>query len=160
DIVSSVLYDGHVYGFDLRQQQASKHRPSRGTFRCLEWATGKTRWSTDQVGQAAVLAADGKLLLLGDTGTLILARADPAGYQALARTSLFEDELCWTPPTLWRGRLFARSPSQAVCLYVGRPEDQPAAAAAPAPAPAARARRLDTTWLLSRERDYPNDAPS
>ncbi len=157
DVVSSILHGEHIYGFDLRQLQTSPHRPSRGTFKCLEWSTGKLCWSTDQVGQAAVLAADGKLLLLDDTGNLILARADPASYQELGRVALFEDEICWTPPTLWRGKLFVRSPSRAVCLYVGRSEELPATAPS---APPPRSWRIDATLLLSRERDYPNDAPS
>ena len=58
--------------------------------------------------------------MLNDTGTLILARADPEEYRELARTQLFDDEICWTPSTLWRGKLFLRSPSRAVCVYVGR----------------------------------------
>jgi outer membrane protein assembly factor BamB len=120
DVVSSVLVGGHVYGFDLKQAQASAHRPSRGVFRCLDWSTGQTCWSTEQVGHAAVLAADGKLFLLNDSGVLILARAQPSGYEELGRSQLFEDEVCWTPPTLWQGRLFVRSPSSLVCVYVGR----------------------------------------
>jgi hypothetical protein len=160
DIVSSVLHAGHVYGFDLKQQQASRHRPSRGTFKCLEWSTGKVCWSTDQVGHASVLIADDKLLLCNDSGSLLLARADASAYQELARTQLFEDEICWTPPTLWQGRLFVRSPSRAVCVYVGQPETAPAALPGSPPAPPGRPWRLDPAWLLSRERDYPNDAPS
>src|SRR5205085_11987181 len=35
DVLSSVLYDGHVYGFHLKQTQASNHRTSRGSFKCL-----------------------------------------------------------------------------------------------------------------------------
>jgi hypothetical protein len=159
DILSSVLYQGHIYGFDLRQLQASKHRASRGAFKCLEWASGKVRWSTDRVGHASVLAADRKLFLFNDTGSLILARADPASYQELGRTQLFEDEMCWTPPLLWHGRLFVRSPSRAVCLYVGRPEDTPALPDATT-APSRRSWRLDSAWLVSREREYPNDAPT
>lgn len=159
DILSSVLYRDHVYGFDLHQQQASKHRTSRGTFRCLDWSTGKVCWSTDQVGHASVLVADGKLLLVNDTGSLILVRADPMEYHELARTQLFaDDEICWTPPTLWQGRLFVRSPSQAMCVYVGHPEKAPAIVSSTVPA--ARGWRVDASWLLCREREYPNDAPS
>src|SRR5205814_2189856 len=40
DVASSVLYENHLYGFDLKQLQASKHRASRGTFKCLDWETG------------------------------------------------------------------------------------------------------------------------
>ncbi len=90
DVVSSVLYQGHIYGFDLHQPQASRHRPSRGTFRCLEWSTGKVRWSRDAIGQAALLAADGKLLLLTDAGSLVLARADASEYRELAHTAVRE----------------------------------------------------------------------
>lgn len=158
DIVSSVLYRDHVYGFHLRELQANKHRPSRGEFRCLEWETGKVRWSTDRVGHASVLVADGKLLLFNDSGSLILAAADPEEYRELGRTRLFDGEMCWTPPTLSDGRLFVRSPSRAVCVHVGRAEEAPAQTV---PAPSVGGSwRLDPTWLLSREREYPNDAPT
>jgi PQQ-like domain len=160
DVVSSVLYENYIFGFDIKQQQASGHRPSRGTFKCLEWATGKICWSTSDVGHAAVLAADGKLLLLNDEGWLILARADATAYKELARTQLFKREICWTPPTLWQGRLFVRSPSRAVCLYVGRDEDRfKEVTAVPRPK-SAGSWQFSAEWLASRERDYPNDAPS
>jgi hypothetical protein len=45
-----------------------------------------------------------------------------------------------------------------VCLYVGDPQLSPRTTAPPTPRPAARWWRLDGSWLLSRERDYPNDA--
>jgi hypothetical protein len=157
DVVSSVLYREHVYGFDLRQLQTSPHWPSRGLFRCLDWATGRVCWSTERVGHAAVLAADDKLFLLDDTGNLILARAAAAAYEELARCDLFEGETCWTPPSRQRGKLFVRSPSRAVCLHVGPPTQAPTT---PRPVPVARPWHLNLSWLLSRERDYPNDAPS
>lgn len=160
DVVSSVLHEGHLYGFDLKQLQASAHHTSRGTFKCLDWSTGKVRWASDEVGHASVIVADGKLLLLNDTGSLILARAEPASYQELARTQLFDGGMCWTPPLLWKGRLFARGPSQMICVYVGRPIDEPAGTAITTRPASGRAWRLDPAWLLSRERDYPNDAPS
>jgi outer membrane protein assembly factor BamB len=157
DVCSSVLVGGYVYGFDLAQLQASAHRASRGRFKCLDFTTGAVRWETDRVGQATVLAADGKLFLLSDTGTLILARADPSAYVELARTCVLDGEICWTPPTLHRGRLFLRSPSRAVCLFVGPADDRgpgrPAAELPPA--------RWSFDWgaVLGREPDYPHDAP-
>jgi outer membrane protein assembly factor BamB len=160
DIASSVLFQGHVYGFDLKQLQASKHRPSRGAFKCLDWSTGKVCWSTDRVGHAAVLVADGKLFLVNDTGSLVLARADPAEYREEGRTQLFEDETCWAPPTLSDGRLFVRGESQAVGVFVGRSENAPAALASATPGRSVHSWRFDPNWLLSREREFPNDAPS
>ncbi len=160
DVVSSVLHEGNLYGFDLKQLQSSKHRASRGAFKCVDWSTGKLRWATDDVGHASVIVADGKLLLLNDTGSLVLARADATAYQELARVSLFDDdEICWTPPALWQRRLFVRSPSRAVCLFLGKPEDQPAERARNQ-GEQTRRWRFDPTWLLSREREFPNDAPT
>lgn len=156
DVVSSVLYRDHVYGFDIRQQQSSMHRPSRGSLKCLDWATGKTTWSTP-VGHAGLVVGDDKLYLLTDTGHLVLARADPTAYRELGRVRLFEDATCWTPPTLWRGRLFVRSPSQGLCLWVGETRQQPGHAV---PLTPPRSWRLEPGWLLTRERDYPNDAPT
>lgn len=156
DVASSVLVGDAVYGFDLKQLQASVHRPSRGEFRCLDWATGAVRWSTDRVGHSTVLAADGKLFLFSDSGTLVLARADAAAYEELGRVTLFEDEVCWTPPALSRGRLYVRSPSRLVCLGVGRGQDDAPSIVLPRPG----GWRVDPSWLLSREREYPNDAPS
>jgi outer membrane protein assembly factor BamB len=161
DVASSVLVEGHVYGFDLHQLQASAHRPSRGRFKCLDFATGKVRWETDKVGQATVLVADGKLILLNDTGTLILARVNPTAYQELARTRVLDAGVCWTPPTLWNGRLFVRNQSRAACLYLGRPERldprQPTETVA---AEQPRQLRFDWSRLVTHEPEYPHDAPS
>ena len=41
DIASSVLVDGRIYGFDLKDPQSRLDRPSRGEFRCLDFATGR-----------------------------------------------------------------------------------------------------------------------
>jgi outer membrane protein assembly factor BamB len=159
DVCSSVLIEGHVYGFDLHQAQASAHRTSRGRFKCLEFATGKVRWQTTEVGHATVLAADGKLILLNDTGTLILARANPSAYQELARYKVFADEdgLCWTPPTLWRGLLFLRNHARATCLVVA-PREEGDSGAQTSELP--RATAFDWSDLLSREPRSPEDAPS
>lgn len=161
DTASSVLVEGLVYGFDIRDLQTNRHRPSRGEFKCLEFRTGKIRWTSDRPGHATVLAADGKLFLFNDKGELILARANPERYEELGRAEVFRGEICWTAPALHRGRLFLRSPTRAACLYVGRPErlsqDQLAQARPVSEIPKARA--FDLGWLLGAEREYPYDAP-
>lgn len=140
DVASSVLIDGHLYGFDLRDVQAKAHRASRGSFRCIELQTGKELWANgnpnarrtppkpgqhtaeDAIGHASVIVADGKLILFNDTGELILARANPESCEVLARVSVLSGEICWTAPALHRGRLFLRNPTRAACLYLGKPE--------------------------------------
>ncbi len=157
DVCSGVLTGGHVFGFDLHQLQASPHRPSRGLFKCLDFATGKARWETDKVGQATVLAADSKLILLNETGTLVLARASPAAYEELARARVLDGGLCWTPPTPWHGRLFVRNHTRAACVYLGAPENLDPNRSRVRPTSGEPS--FDWTRLLSREPDFPNDDP-
>ena len=96
DVCSSLLFDGFVYGFDLQQAQASPHRAAKGIFKCLDFLTGKVRWETNEVGQASVLLADGKLILWTETGALILAKPNPECYEELARVKVLGgDGMCW-----------------------------------------------------------------
>ncbi len=162
DVASSVLVDGYVYGFDLKDAQSRLNRPSRGEFRCLDFATGKVKWSSKQVGQANIIVADRKLILFNDNGELILAKADPEQYTELARTTVFRDEVCWTPPALHRGRLYLRSHNRAVCLYLGtKPlltknlELKSTTKVADLPT----TRLFNTNRLLGGEREYPATTP-
>jgi outer membrane protein assembly factor BamB len=158
DVCSSVLVGEQVYGFDLHQLQASAHRASRGRFKCLDFATGTVRWETEAVGQATVLAADGKLILLNDTGTLILARASPAAYEELARAKVLDGGIGWTPPALSRSRLYLRNQARAACVFLGPPGVlDPNRVAAPT---VSSATYFDWTRLMPREPDYPHDAPT
>jgi hypothetical protein len=123
DVCSSVLVDGHVYGFDLRDVQSKAHRPTNGWFRCIELATGDVKWSngsdterrelgdesSTSLGHASVLHADGKLLLWNDTGDLILIRADPERCEELARIRVLGGSIGWTAPALIGSRGYLRS---------------------------------------------------
>jgi len=122
DIASSIVVRGHIYGFDLHELQASETHSAAGEFKCIRLTTGEVCWSTGRTGHATVIAADGKLILLNETGELILARESPVGYEELGRARLFRGETCWTQPTLFRGRLYVRSPSQAACVWLGSAE--------------------------------------
>ena len=161
DVCSSALADGCLFGFDLRDAQAKLHRPSRGEFRCLDFVSGAQRWSTDGVGQANVLVADGKLILFDDRGELILARVNTQRYEELARVSLLGDEINWTAPALHRGRLYVRNQSRAVCVYLGRPEllESSSATRPLAARDIQRGGFRDLTPLLGIEPEFAFDVP-
>ena len=161
DVASSILVDGAVFGFDLREPQVRAHRPSRGQFRCMDFNTGDVLWSSDEPGHAAGIFADGKLILFNDSGELILMRADPRRYVQLARTRVFEGEICWTAPALYRGRLYLRTPSRAACLYIGKPDrlSRRRLESARPIAEIPKSRPLDPGWVVGSEREYPADPP-
>ncbi len=118
DVVSSVLLDGYVYGFDLAAIQTSRHRPSQGQFRCMNFKTGEILWSSDRPGQASIVAADGKLLLFNDRGELLLVRANPRRCES-SRTpwSSAEKPAGRRPAFTAVGSIFAARPGRRAFLW-------------------------------------------
>ena len=106
---TSIYHDGFVYGMDGRHEAGSR-------FRCLEFMTGKVRWTAEQgLGRAAFILADGNLIALGERGSLALIEANPDRYQEVARAQVLQYP-CWTPPVLSHGRLYVRNETRLVCL--------------------------------------------
>jgi outer membrane protein assembly factor BamB len=96
----SVLIDGYLYGID-----GTTHRPTALT--CLDFGTGEVQWSERGFGSGALMAADGKLLLL-DRGELIVVRADPERFTPLARAQVLGGK-CWTVPVLAGKGIYGRN---------------------------------------------------
>jgi outer membrane protein assembly factor BamB len=110
-INSSVLVDGFLYGIDGDTTTAQ-------SFKCLEWKTGQVRWTHDGIGMGALMAADGKLIVLSDQGELLIAPASPEGFKPTARAKILQGK-CWTVPVLANGRIYCRSAAgEVVCLDV------------------------------------------
>jgi outer membrane protein assembly factor BamB len=104
-ISTSVLYRGQLYGF------------SEDRLRCVDFETGKVRWDRAGLGRGSLLVADGHLLVLGEYGQLVLARATPDGHTEVSRCRLFDGKtLTWTVPVLSGGRLFIRSEGALLAL--------------------------------------------
>ena len=101
---SSVALDGHIYGFD------------NATFKCIEAATGGQKWAKrGRMGKGSLVYADGHLLVLTETGRLLLVEATPEAYIEKAAAQVLEGR-CWTAPTLSGGLLFLRNREQMVAL--------------------------------------------
>lgn len=106
---SAVLVDGYLYCSD---QQG---------LRCVEFLTGQPMWKLARIGDGpratngTILAADGHLLYLGENGDFIIARASPEKFEPLTQASILSGR-CWTVPTLYRGRLYARDLTRVVCF--------------------------------------------
>jgi outer membrane protein assembly factor BamB len=98
---SCVLIDGYLYGVDGQSGQPA-------TFKCLDWKTGEVKWSERGLGLGALMAADGKLIILGEKGELVIAEASPSGFKALSRAQVLTGK-CWTTPVLSQGKIYCRN---------------------------------------------------
>ena len=78
---TTVQSKGILYGFHGRQE----FTPS---FRAVELDTGKVRWSEEKFKAGTVTLAGDKLIILRETGELILAAATPDAFRPLARAQI------------------------------------------------------------------------
>ena len=111
---SSVLYEGHIYGFD------------NATLKCLVAETGEQKWVQRGYGKGSLIAADGLLYILSDQGQLILAEATPAGFHEKGKVQVLQGRT-WTAPVLSHGRLYLRNDKEMIALDVRTPAAPPAA---------------------------------
>ncbi|MGA2616585.1 MAG: PQQ-binding-like beta-propeller repeat protein [Thermoguttaceae bacterium] len=105
-----VLAGGFLYG--VHGQQGGK-----GSLKCLALASGRVKWDEKglPVGGGLTLA-DGKLFVMLDGGTLLVAEAAPKAFHELARAKLFDGQ-CWTMPIVANGCVFCRNHhGELVCL--------------------------------------------
>lgn len=93
--------------------------PPQATLRCVEARTGKELWHKDKVGKyhATLLrTGDDKLLMLDDSGNLMLLDPSPVGYRELARAKVCG--ATWAHPALANGRLYLRDEKELICLRI------------------------------------------
>ncbi len=105
---TSVYKDGYLYGFHGRQEYGQE-------LRCVEWETGKVRWSEPGIRAGTVTLAGDRLLVLRENGELILAEASPAGFKSIARAKIL-DGVVRAYPALSGGRLYARNGRRLICV--------------------------------------------
>ena len=107
-INSSVLSQGLLFGFNDTDLS------------CISWDTGEVKWTTRDVRKGSLILAGSKLLLLSETGKLVVAEPTERTYEPLAQAQVLQGR-CWTTPVLSGRRIFARNAEgDVVCLDVSR----------------------------------------
>jgi hypothetical protein len=108
---SLVHHAGHFFGFTARRQGGS-------IFKCFELATGKLRWEyPSPLDRGQAIAADGRLILLGEHGLLAALALDPQRLQVVASTDQpLLASPCYSSPALHRGLLYLRNEAELLCL--------------------------------------------
>lgn len=98
---TSVLKDGYLYGFHGRQEMGQ-------SLRCVEFATGKVRWSEDGLGAGTVAVIGDKLLIVRENGEAVTAPATPAGFRPESRIQLLQG-VVRSYPAIADGRIYVRN---------------------------------------------------
>lgn len=101
---SPVLWRGFLFGFNDTDLS------------CLSWETGEVKWRTREVRKGSLVLAGTKLILLSETGKLVVAEPTERSYEPLAQGQILQGR-CWTTPVLSGKRIFARNAEgDVVCL--------------------------------------------
>ena len=100
---SSVLYEGNVYGLD------------EGILTCVDVTTGDRKWKGGRYGYGQVILASGHLVVITDTGELVLVKATPDKHTEVAKFSAIEGKT-WNYPAIAEGRLLVRNQTQMACF--------------------------------------------
>lgn len=117
-----VHHGGYIYGI----VEHSSH-----SLACFSLVGRTNRWTSSTVGSgspgyASLIKVGGKLLVLRESGELVLIESNPVAYTEIARYQALTGT-SWNHPILSNGRIYARSNTQIVALDV-------AAVLAPLPA--------------------------
>lgn len=94
---SCVLVNGSLYGYDDSE------------LKCLDWKTGEVKWKTGGYGKGALIVADNKLMLYGQSGKLGLAEVTPAEFKEISSFQALPGKDTWANPVLANGRIYVRS---------------------------------------------------
>ena len=84
----------------------------------LDARTGEVLWQSRDVPRASLLYADGRTVILTETGELLLARLSPAGVEVVSRTEALSEGPP-APLALAGTRLYARDRARIVALELG-----------------------------------------
>ena len=116
-INSSILVDGCLYGVAGMVNGGA----DSAFLQCVDFATGAQKWSYQGLGGGGLIVADHKIIMLGDTGELVVGEVSPASFVPISRAKVLS-EWCWTAPTLANGRIYCRNnQGDMVCLDVKGP---------------------------------------
>jgi len=105
---TSVYNEGYLYGFHGRQE----YGPS---LRCVELKTGKVQWSQEDFKAGTITLAGKFLLVLKESGELLLAPASPKEFRVSSRAQLLPATVR-AYPALAAGLFYVRNEKTLMCV--------------------------------------------
>ena len=105
---TSILDDGYLYGFDGRHSNET-------ALKCVELKTGKQMWAARGLLRGSMIRADGRYILVSETGALVLARLMPKGPDVLWNKEYLTYP-AWIAPVLADKHLYIRNDKKLICF--------------------------------------------
>lgn len=104
---SAVLHDGYVYGLD------------DSIMACIDVMTGERQWKGGRYGYGQLLLAGDHIVVLTESGELVLVKATPQGHEEVAMFAALEGKT-WNVPAIADGTLLVRNQTE-MAAYDIRP---------------------------------------
>jgi outer membrane protein assembly factor BamB len=115
-----IVHEGYIYA-------SSGEKSGSAELVCLEWKTGAVRWSQPGLRRSTLLYVDRHLIVLTEYGQLLLVRATPERFEAVATNDLrgadgrpLVPHPAWGAPILANGLLYLKGEGRLVALRVIR----------------------------------------
>ncbi len=105
---TSVQRDGVLYGFHGRQEFG----PS---LRAVDLRTGKVRWSVDQFRAGSITLAGTRLLIVRESGEVVLAAASPDAFTVITKAQILPATIR-ALPAITDGFVYLRNEKTLICL--------------------------------------------
>ncbi|MCL4817686.1 MAG: PQQ-binding-like beta-propeller repeat protein [Vicinamibacteria bacterium] len=95
-----VLHEGFLYGLD------------DGVLTCVDPESGERRWRAGRYGHGQVILVGGQLLVMAESGELVLVEPRPDAHVERARVAVLDGKT-WNPPALAGDLLLVRNDKEA-----------------------------------------------
>ncbi len=105
---SGVMQDRYIYGLD------------EGILACFDLVEKKLKWKGGRYSFGQILLVDEWLIILAETGELVLVKAIPDKFEEVAKFQAINGKT-WNNLAMWKGLLLIRNGDEAAC-YDLRPE--------------------------------------
>jgi hypothetical protein len=109
---TSVHFNGTLYGYHGRQEFGP-------AFRAVDLKTGKVHWSEEKFRAGTVTLAGDRLLILRESGELVMAEATPQAFRPIARAQVLRPT-ARGHPAVANGLFYARNTdtpdNELICL--------------------------------------------
>ena len=107
DYSDIAVHNGAIYGLD------------GGVLTCVDLESGERQWKRGRYGKGQLLLLPDQdiVLVISETGELVLVRTDPGKHVELAKFQAIKGRT-WNHPVLIGDRLYLRNSSEAVCYQL------------------------------------------